>query len=436
MEIWHIYRRGVAVDYDAAKTRLSAWLWLALSTGLMWIPVSRARTVIEPTEAVENTAPAGVEFSVESLAYSLAAFFMSAIFVKALKRPAHILGLIDRPSARKSHQGAIPLTGGLAIFLSFSLVSILGDHITPTDLLAGTATLLVVGLFDDRYQLSPKVRLAWEVIAALVMVYLGHQVVTDMGNFAGFGRLSLKALSVPFTVLCTVGLINAINMSDGLDGLGGGIVLVALVWLTLAAVLAAVPVPTCLFVLSSGLIGFLSFNMPTPWRKKAVVFLGDSGSMLLGFTLAWFAIHFAQGPDRALSPIATAWVLALPVIDTMTLMLRRILRGQSPFSGDRSHMHHILERSGFKQSETTAILLGVSACLGAVGVLGYRLGIPDYWMTLGFLSLFLVHWVVLKHAWWIAKFLKKRETKNENVFVSSLPSGDRNSEIAQSNPAE
>lgn len=338
---------------------------------------------------------------------AMAAFLMSACLIQLLRLPARRWGLVDLPGGRKHHEGAIPLVGGLAI-LGGLLIGIPAiEAPAVTGLLLSISVLLAVGIWDDRRDLSPHFRLASQIGAALLLVFLQGSVIDDLGRVMGTRLFALHDLAIPFTLLCIVGFINAFNMVDGVDGLAGGLAFFALLWMGVAASLAHGSLPPLFPVAIAALIGFLVFNMRYPGRRRASVFLGDSGSMLLGALLAWFAIELSQGPQRALSPIAIAWILALPVLDTISLMVRRLCKGQSPFRPDREHMHHILQRAGFTAGETAWFLIGVSGVLGGIAVAAHRLGVPEWVLTIGFLGLFGFHLYFVLHAWRMMKLIKR-----------------------------
>ncbi|CAI8724786.1 MraY family glycosyltransferase [Methylococcus capsulatus] len=317
----------------------------------------------------------------------------TALLIHLLSKPAERIGLIDRPGGRKTHEGLVPLTGGLAIYGGFVFASSCGTGIVSPILLLGMGLVLVVGLIDDLYGLSARFRLVAEICAALIMVVWGGKMIHDLGDIVGTGSLRLGLFAIPFTVLCTVGFINAFNMSDGIDGLASGCAITAMSWFIVATWLAGQPINPKEWVLLAAILGFAAYNVRHPLRKKASAFLGDSGSMLLGFALSWVAIQMVEGgPNRILSPIAVAWVLALPVIDTVRLMLQRGLRGGNPFVADREHLHHILLRKNLTPGQTSWLLVGINGVLGAIGVMSHHLGVPDSWLTVGFIGIFAMHY--------------------------------------------
>jgi UDP-GlcNAc:undecaprenyl-phosphate GlcNAc-1-phosphate transferase len=207
-------------------------------------------------------------------------------------------------------------------------------------------------------------------------------------------------------VFAVLGVINAMNMIDGVDGLAGGVALIAL--LIFAAFVAATGQlhTTLLLPLIGGVAGFMLFNLRTPWRSRASVFMGDAGSVLLGFSLAWYSVNLAQVRD-VFTPITAIWILAVPLMDTTALMIRRVIKGRSPFSADREHLHHILQRAGFTPGETVAILYALTLLMAAVGVAGWWLGLPEYVMFYAFMALFVAYFYGMLHAWKLMKKLRR-----------------------------
>lgn len=223
-----------------------------------------------------------------------------------------------------------------------------------------------------------------------------------------------------------VGIINAFNMADGTDGLAGGLSLVAALWLTVVALLSGGYSETgmLLLLLTAVIMGFLCFNMRNPWRRRAVVFMGDAGSTMLGFLLAWFAIELSQGAQPAISPIAAVWILGLPLLDTVCIMLRRILKGRSPLAADREHLHHILLLAGYFDARTVAILLMISAGLGAVGVTGSLMAVPEVVMFYAFVGLFGLYFFAMSHAWKLMKAIKHAHIGPEQYAGAEVDSSE------------
>jgi UDP-GlcNAc:undecaprenyl-phosphate GlcNAc-1-phosphate transferase len=166
-----------------------------------------------------------------------------------------------------------------------------------------------------------------------------------------------------------------------------------------------VPVAAMLNILSAGVIGFLLFNQRLFWRPKAAVFLGDAGSMMLGFALAWAAIVASQGPDRSLSPAAALWFVAVPVCDTLSVAVRRLLEGKSPLTADARHLHHLFMSVGFSVNETLLFMCGLAVAGVTVGLAAEWYGVPEWALLLLFLAAWLVCALVSHKAWRQKRFL-------------------------------
>lgn len=338
------------------------------------------------------------------------AFMATIVFVNILHQPAKRLGLVDIPSGRKNHTGEVPLTGGLAMFFAILLTAFLHDSLRSACISFFPALLLLVatGACDDKFELSPGSRFLTQAVAALLMIYVGKVAITDLGDLLGFGAIHLGLLSVPFTVFCVIGVINAINMLDGIDGLAGGVVFVYLLVFGGAALLSGNAAQAALlFLVASAVLGFIAFNMRSPWRSKAAVFMGDSGSMMLGFVLAWFAIDLAEQETAAFTPITAVWILAIPILDTVSLMLRRMLKGKSPFSPDHDHLHHIFLRSGFSVPQTTLLIMGLSLAFGMIGMGAWYFGVPEHVMFYSFVLLFLAYFTGMLYAWKLMRLVRR-----------------------------
>ncbi|MCM2327039.1 MAG: undecaprenyl/decaprenyl-phosphate alpha-N-acetylglucosaminyl 1-phosphate transferase [Lysobacter sp.] len=322
-----------------------------------------------------------------------------ATMVLALFAPA--LGLVDHPGGRKDHKGSVPVVGGIALVVTLlCAVFCLDRSPVPPSFLGAVAILVIVSVWDDWKELHHVPRFLAQIVAVLVMVYGAGVELRSVGDLLGWRTIGLSVLSVPLTVFAVVGVINAVNMIDGMDGLAGSTSLVALAWFGVAASLSGLPEQAGLaWLLCGGLAGFLLLNLRLPWQPRARVFLGDAGSTLLGFALAWLAIDLSQGHGRTMPPIAALWVVLLPLADTVSLMTRRRSRGKSPFKPDREHIHHFLLAHGFSVSGALGVLVAASFVFGAVGVVGWRLGVPEpalFWVF--FFSFFAYHYAI-KRAW-------------------------------------
>jgi len=316
----------------------------------------------------------------EGLSHAVLACVLTVTAILAVSPWARRIGLVDRPRGRRVHADAVPLTGGIGIFLVFAGLSLTLGFRSQLflSLLLPAGLLLLSGLLDDLLELGPLPKFAFQIAAALVAVTLGDLRLDSLGNLFGQGEIVLGAWSLPFTVFALVGVINAVNMIDGMDGLAAFVVLVAVGWLGAVALLTgASGTVLMLLILAGGLAGFLLLNFRLPWGRQAAVYMGDSGSSVLGFVLAWFAIRLTQAPGTGLYPISAVWILALPVIDTLAVMVRRGLGGRNPLRGDRDHVHHVLFGNGLCYGSTVAMLGLLGFAAGAVGVGGWLLGVSE-----------------------------------------------------------
>lgn len=322
---------------------------------------------------------------------------VTAVLVPLLSRPARRLGLVDRPGGRKDHVGDVPLVGGMAIALGFFAVWGIAGAPQGWPFLAAILAMLALGAMDDLHFLSTGLRLFVQITVALFCVLVGGIVLPHIGNVLGTGAFELGWAAAPFTVLCLVGLMNAVNMSDGLDGLAGGMVAAMLILLLVTGAIAghvqALLTPALLL---GAVAGFLVWNFPRLGARPGYVFLGDAGSMALAVAVGWLAIELAFGHGERVPPMVFAWILALPVIETVVLMIRRLMRLQSPLRADREHLHHYLLWFGLSRRATTLLLVLTTLLLGGAGVLAWLEGIPEQVMFWAFVGLGVVHLLVVE----------------------------------------
>lgn len=334
-------------------------------------------------------------------------FFLTLALIGILRPLSPLVGLVDKPGGRKRHAVPTPLIGGISMFLAVS-AGLAITRMAPMPLLAfivGSGLLVLVGTLDDREEIDYRYRLLAQLCAAGIMVFWGDLKIAGLGNLFGAGPISLGPLSIPFTLFAIIGLINAVNMLDGLDGLAGGVVLAILLPVTaLSVMLGNEPTMALCLVLIATILGFLIFNYRFPWRHTAPVFMGDAGSNFLGYALAWVLLTLAHDEPHAISPISILWIVAIPVVDTLSIMWRRYRKGQSTFSPDRDHVHHMLMRAGFGVNATVLITSSITITIATAGISAALVGIPEPVLTLGFVLLLFVHYHLVRHAW---KFTKR-----------------------------
>jgi UDP-GlcNAc:undecaprenyl-phosphate GlcNAc-1-phosphate transferase len=333
---------------------------------------------------------------------------LTVLATPALIWVAHNYGFLDHPDERKHHDAAIPLVGGVAMFFAIALSAgwYLADIHIFWALFAAVSLIVVVGFLDDWMELSVRVRFLAQGAAALIMALFAGAQLTSLGDLLGFGPVALGVFAVPFTVFAVVGMANALNLSDGMDGLAGGLALISTVFIGAAAYFSGREQTfITLLTLGGALIGFLAFNMRFPWQRRARVFMGDSGSLMLGFILAWAVIRVTHAEKNPLPPAAALWFFAIPLWDTVSLMARRMLKGKSPFHPGRDHLHHILLRVGYSDSQVVSFIHLVAVACGLVGFLGWRWGVPDAVMFYGFLGVFGLYFYGVKHAWKLMRLI-------------------------------
>lgn len=297
-----------------------------------------------------------------------------------LQPAATRLDLLDYPKGRKDHGHPTPAIGGIAMaggVIAAGLTTLTTVDTSFFGFMAAALLLVVVGLLDDKYDLRWWIRVLAQVLAALIMVYVGGVRISELGPAFGLPEMSLGWLSVPFTVFATVGLINAVNMVDGVDGLAGTLVLAALVMFSSAALYSGngIIVEQSL-VLAGAVAAFLWFNLRTPWRPKAALFMGNAGSVFLGFCVAWIAFRLTQSPSHPVNPALALWLLPVPVMDCLVLVVRRMRQRKSPFSADRDHIHHLMLDAGFTPSLICATLAIFSGVCGLIAGQAMRLDVP------------------------------------------------------------
>ncbi|WP_394210837.1 UDP-N-acetylglucosamine--undecaprenyl-phosphate N-acetylglucosaminephosphotransferase [Enterovibrio calviensis] len=338
-------------------------------------------------------------------------FFFSFATLFLMRKVAKPIGLVDKPNARKIHNGAVPLVGGISICISILYYLFNNPLIIPhSGLYAGCISLLViVGALDDKFDLSFKVRFAIQALLSIAMMYLGNIELTTLGDMFGFGEVELGWIGYPITILAVIGAINAFNMVDGIDGLLGGLSTVTFGGL---AILLVHDNQTNLaymcFVMISALLPYILLNLGVAGRKFKV-FMGDAGSMLIGFTVIWFLLLSSQnGTNPPLRPVTALWLIALPLMDMTAIMIRRIRRGDSPFKPDREHLHHIFQRLGLSSHQTLVTICFVSSCFAGFGIFGEITETPEVVMFLLFIITFSVYSLLLAYVWRVTSFLKDK----------------------------
>ena len=292
------------------------------------------------------------------------------VMTPPVKRFAEKVGAIDVPrDNRRVHDHPIPRMGGLAIFIGFvlSLIFFVPMSTKVLGLLVGSVIIAVMGGVDDIVSLNPWVKLAGQIVAALVAIRCGlvFDVISNPNIFAEETYIEIGWLSIPLTMLWIVGCTNAVNLIDGLDGLAVGVSAISSMTMLIVSLFVSEPVVSIILAaLTGACLGFMPYNL-----NPAKIFMGDVGSQLLGFVLSTASIMGLFKLHAIITFFVLLLALALPLADTIFAFFRRILHGQSPFKADKGHFHHRLLAMGLNQKQVVAVLYGISAVLGLLAVL-------------------------------------------------------------------
>ena len=328
------------------------------------------------------------------LALALSAFLTVLAIVPMARKLAVKYDFTDQPGGRKKHDDAVPLIGGLIIFPMFLLFSafLIDDWRLYGPLYGAVAILLITGAWDDRFHLRARYKFMAQIAAAALVVLAGNTYVGNLGDLFGFGIVWLGPFKQVFAIVAVVLLINGVNLMDGLDGLAGGIgFIITAILATIAFISGHFDFAGPLAVATAVLAGFLYYNMRRPGRERAVIFMGDAGSLVLGLFLGWACLHMAQGHTRLIEPISVAWLLALPIIDTCGQFARRMLQGRHPFDPDYHHFHYHFITAGVPHGRAVLYVLATSAICGLVGVTALPASVPYQVLTYGWIALLFGH---------------------------------------------
>lgn len=333
------------------------------------------------------------------VAVALLAFLGSYISIWAFRPVAVAVSLLDTTGGLKHHKGDVPLVGGLAILAGYLFaLAIHPVFFEPNKwfLIAGSV-LVIMGSLDDRFLLHPLARLGVQVVVALIAILGAGLAVDTIGAPFFTGAIEMSWFAIPFAILVFVGGINAWNMIDGIDGLASVQAFIALAFLMVVGGSSAPAVQASLLALLCAIGAFFPFNLPIRGLLRRRTFLGDAGSMFLGLAIVWHALALSQGDTAVMSPITALWFVALPVFDVLTTTMRRILKGLSPLTGDRQHLHHLLQDQGLSTVQTLVVLATLTLLCGAIGLSGHFAGVSDGLMFALFASIGAVYFLRVRH---------------------------------------
>lgn len=359
--------------------------------------------------------------------------FLTAMTVLLIARLVALkCGLVDKPGGRKQHKGEIPLVGGISFYCAIVIFYLFWPEVLPhteahfLPYLLSISLLLLVGIADDRFDLPVIPRVFIQALSAVVIMANGFYINT-LGHVLGETELVLGPIGYLVTLFATWAAINAFNMVDGVDGLLGSVSGATFAALMVVFLLAGSPLRAmwCLLMIVA-LIPYLMLNMGLIGSKRLKVFMGDAGSMVIGFTMLWLVILGSQGKQAVMAPVTALWVIALPLMDMVTIMVRRIRRGYSPFRPDRDHLHHILMRSGLTGRQTVLVMTVLTATFAGIGIILSLLGIADSLSLAVFLGLFTGYLLVNNKLQKRNPDLRSQQNQPHNISAGvDIPAGNR-----------
>jgi len=292
------------------------------------------------------------------------AMFVSYVLTPYIKKLAFKIGAVDRPDNRKVHKKIMPRLGGLAIYIAFMIGCVASMEITWDifGILLGGTLIVALGVADDVYQLPAKVKLLGQIVAACVLVIFDIRIEWVNNPLGGYFYLDM--LSIPFTIFWVISFTNVVNLIDGLDGLAAGVSAIASLTVILVAVqMGYFHVAILTAALAGAIIGFIRYNF-----NPATIFMGDTGSMFIGYMLAAISVYGAVKTAATIALIVPAIALGLPILDTAFAIMRRYVNGRPIFQPDKGHLHHRLLATGMSHKETVLFMYGITAvlCIGSV----------------------------------------------------------------------
>ena len=327
----------------------------------------------------------------ENLKIILAVFLFVVIIMPVVMKIAFHVNALDIPNARKVHAKPMPRLGGLGIFLGFLLGYMLFCNPTTlmNSILIGSFILILIGIIDDIKPLSPMIKFIGQVASAIIVVWYGNIILQDVSAFGLY--IDFGIFAKPITVFFIVALINCVNLIDGLDGLAGGITTIFFITITIITTIMGVynGLDSSLTLIMIGaILGFLVYNF-----HPAKIFMGDSGSMFLGYMIAVISLLGFKNVTLT-SFLVPILILAIPILDTLFAIIRRLLKGQSFAQADKEHFHHqILKRSG-NQTKTVLIIYLIQILFSAASIV-YVLGNPKTGQVLYVVLFVIILWLII-----------------------------------------
>ena len=327
----------------------------------------------------------------------LITFFISVLSSILTKRA----GLVDKPDGvRKIHVGDISLGGGISIYISLLVILFFYPNTfisLPSNffyIYLISSLIFIFGIIDDYRSLSVSIRILLQIFSVSLVIYITGLYVDNLGNLFGTGDIILgKYIGIPLTIFMVVGVCNAFNMFDGMDGL---ITMVSIVSVTSVCILTLLLQKGVVLSLVPTLIlfVFLLFNLGF-FGKSLKMFLGDGGSLFLGFLLVWLLVILSQDDIAIFKPVVALWLVPLPIIDTLTTSIIRIIKGKNIMKPDRNHIHYLILDSGNSKWKTLIFLLSLSIICAIIAIFSVIHSIPEYYIFYAFIIFWLFYSILL-----------------------------------------
>ncbi|HDO1382729.1 UDP-N-acetylglucosamine--undecaprenyl-phosphate N-acetylglucosaminephosphotransferase [Aeromonas veronii] len=348
-------------------------------------------------------------------------FIVAFIFLFLLRKLAKKINLVDKPNERKKHNGEIPLVGGISIYFTLMLALWFKPELLAfSDIyVLCSSVLLLTGVIDDKYDVDFRIRLVVQILISCTMIFGAGLSLKSLGGLAFGHQVVLGPLGYIVTVFAVLGAINAFNMVDGIDGLLGGLTIATFGGLSYISysdgqILLA---HFCLLMMIV-VVPYIVLNLGFPFGIRRKVFMGDAGSMLIGFTVIWVLLQGTQGQKAQMYPVTALWLIAIPLMDMVTIMVRRVRKGHSPFKPDREHLHHICLRAGLSSRQALCFICLLSLFFILIGIVLELMAVPEWLSLLLFIGIFILYFWTLNSVWRLLAWLRKR-----GVLISNKTSG-------------
>lgn len=337
------------------------------------------------------------------LVAALTSFFFAFIAIKLFKPIAVDVGLVDKPNARKRHDGQVPLIGGISIFAAVLAASLLWlpNTLELRMYLIASAMMVFIGALDDKYDLKVRIRIVGQIIIASLMIYGVGGYIANLGDLFGLGDINLGPVGIIFTYFAIIVVINAYNMVDGIDGLIGSLSLNTFTAIAILFLISGnngyLSYP---LMLATATLPYLVFNLGFFKKYTNKIFMGDAGSMFIGLSVVWLLSMGTQGENASFRPVTALWICAVPLMDMLAIVMRRYRKGKSPFKPDRDHLHHILQRAGLSSRQTLIAITVFSIMMSSLGLLGEYFQVPESIELALFVVIFILYNKYARHFSW------------------------------------